>query len=312
MEGRVGGAVVEYRLLYQERPRSGDLITVRTSVRAMSGRSHRLVHWLFDVRSGDCLCTSEAVAVTLDLQTRRAVELPEAQRRRMEAFVIAEPRRDERPGPAGSVCAGRCPVRRIRSRCDSWRPAGANRWPSPSATSKQALIVRLSGPPGPGIDRRRELQVLEAAAAAGLTPAPLHADPRRGELVLPDLGLPTPDGTARGLGASRRGSEPCCSASIACVRPPRADSIRWPMPCCGWSGQRSPGCRCRPGSTASRGGFDPPDAPMLRRRSWPASEPGLPTTCTCWRASLAAGSSRLAAQAMSGWTPVTLADDRRG
>lgn len=91
MEGRLGGAVVEYRLLYHQRPRSGDLITVRTGVRAISGRSHRLVHWLFDVRSGDCLCTSEAVAVTLDLQTRRAVELPEAQRRRMAAFVIAEP-----------------------------------------------------------------------------------------------------------------------------------------------------------------------------------------------------------------------------
>jgi len=55
----------------------------------------------------------------------------------------------------------------------------------------RALIVRLSGPPGPGIDRRRELQILQAAAAAGLTPAPLHADPDRGELVLPDLGLPT-------------------------------------------------------------------------------------------------------------------------
>lgn len=55
----------------------------------------------------------------------------------------------------------------------------------------RALIVRLSGPPGPGIDRRRELRVLEAAAAAALTPAPLHADPDRGELVLPDLGLPT-------------------------------------------------------------------------------------------------------------------------
>lgn len=33
--------------------------------------------------------------------------------------------------------------------------------------------------------------MLEAAAAAGLTPAPLHADPRRGEMVLPHLGLPT-------------------------------------------------------------------------------------------------------------------------
>jgi acyl-CoA thioester hydrolase len=91
MEGRIGGAVVEYRLHYHRRPRSGDLITVRTGVRAITGRTHRLVHWLFDARSGECLCSSEAVAVTLDLQTRRAVELPEAQRRRMEAFVIAEP-----------------------------------------------------------------------------------------------------------------------------------------------------------------------------------------------------------------------------
>lgn len=89
-EGRVGGAVVEYRLHYLARPRPGDLVTVRTGVLALAGRSHRFAHWLFDARTGECLCSTEAVAVTLDLDSRRAIAMPDAQRERMQRFLLPQ------------------------------------------------------------------------------------------------------------------------------------------------------------------------------------------------------------------------------
>ncbi|HSG91563.1 MAG TPA: thioesterase family protein [Pseudomonadales bacterium] len=89
-EGRVGGAVVEYRLDYRRRPRAGDLLTVRTGVVALQGRAHRIAHWLFDARSGEGLCWAEAVAVTLDLESRRAIDMPAEQHARMAQYLIPE------------------------------------------------------------------------------------------------------------------------------------------------------------------------------------------------------------------------------
>jgi acyl-CoA thioester hydrolase len=89
-EGRVGGAVVEYRLDYRRRPRAGDLVSVRTGVASLQGRAHRIAHWLFDARSGEGLCWAEVVAVTLDLGTRRAIAMPAEQHARMAQFLIPD------------------------------------------------------------------------------------------------------------------------------------------------------------------------------------------------------------------------------
>ena len=70
---RQGAAVLEYRLIYRKWPKAGDLFQVRSGLGQVGEKVHGLVHWIMDPRSGDAWCTSEAVAVTFDLTTRKVI-----------------------------------------------------------------------------------------------------------------------------------------------------------------------------------------------------------------------------------------------
>lgn len=77
---RVGGAVLEYRLVNFDWPRAGDRLVVRSGLAGVDSRTQRLVHWMLDPHSGRPWGVAEAVAVTLDLDARKIVPIsPEAQ-----------------------------------------------------------------------------------------------------------------------------------------------------------------------------------------------------------------------------------------
>ena len=73
-EVRSGAAVLEYRLRYRSWPRVGDVIEVRTGLGTVQPKVHSLVHWMLNPDTGEAYCTSEAVAVTFDLNTRKVIE----------------------------------------------------------------------------------------------------------------------------------------------------------------------------------------------------------------------------------------------
>ncbi len=70
---RLGGAVLEYRLVYRRWPRAGDRFVIRSGRGFRKGKekTHSFVHWIIDPDSGEAWCTSEAVAVVLNLKTRK-------------------------------------------------------------------------------------------------------------------------------------------------------------------------------------------------------------------------------------------------
>ncbi len=70
---RVGAAVLEYRLIYRRWPRAGDRFEVFSALARADGKTHSLIHWLVDPDSGQAWLTSEAVAVTLDLEARKII-----------------------------------------------------------------------------------------------------------------------------------------------------------------------------------------------------------------------------------------------
>lgn len=74
---RMGGAVLEYRLLYLDRPRIGDHLALRSGLAEITGKTQRLVHWLLDPTTGAPWVSSEAVAVNLDLDARKIVTITE-------------------------------------------------------------------------------------------------------------------------------------------------------------------------------------------------------------------------------------------
>jgi acyl-CoA thioester hydrolase len=68
---KLGGAVLEYRLAYRRWPRAGDRFVIRSARGFQKEKTHSFVHWLIDPVSGEAWCTTEAVAVVLNLATRK-------------------------------------------------------------------------------------------------------------------------------------------------------------------------------------------------------------------------------------------------
>lgn len=68
---RMGGAVLEYRLVYRKWPRAGDRFVIRSGRGFQKEKVHSFIHWIVDPDSGEAWCTSEAVAVALNLETRK-------------------------------------------------------------------------------------------------------------------------------------------------------------------------------------------------------------------------------------------------
>jgi acyl-CoA thioester hydrolase len=86
---RIGGAVLEYRLVHLAWPHAGDRFVVRSGLAGIDERTQRLVHWMLDPHSGRPWGTSEAVAVTLDLDARKIVTASPTARTTLGERVIA-------------------------------------------------------------------------------------------------------------------------------------------------------------------------------------------------------------------------------
>lgn len=90
--GEEGGALVELRIVHHAPLRAGDLFTIQSGMAAVARKTQHLVHLFFDERSRACVASAEGIAVAMDLKSRRAVELPEARRQRIEARLLRLPK----------------------------------------------------------------------------------------------------------------------------------------------------------------------------------------------------------------------------
>jgi acyl-CoA thioester hydrolase len=84
----LGGAVLEYRLAYAAWPRAGDRFVVKSGLVGFDDRAQRLAHWVIDPDTGAPWATSEAVAISLDLEARRIVPLTAEAKARLAERVI--------------------------------------------------------------------------------------------------------------------------------------------------------------------------------------------------------------------------------
>jgi acyl-CoA thioester hydrolase len=77
---RVGGAVLEYRLVHLDWPRAGQRLEIRSGLKTADARTKTMVHWMVDPETGKAWGTSEAVAVTFDLDARKIVAITDEAR----------------------------------------------------------------------------------------------------------------------------------------------------------------------------------------------------------------------------------------
>ena len=86
----VGGAALEYRYVFHERPRLGDVIEVRSALKGLGRKTTHLCHWIFNLETGRCVATSEAVAVSFDLTTRKSIDISPGARSAMEQRIVPD------------------------------------------------------------------------------------------------------------------------------------------------------------------------------------------------------------------------------
>jgi acyl-CoA thioester hydrolase len=73
---RFGWAILETRSILLNVPRAGDLVSSIGADISIARKSRCSRRWTFDVTTGELLGINDAVAVALDLDARRAIEIP--------------------------------------------------------------------------------------------------------------------------------------------------------------------------------------------------------------------------------------------
>jgi acyl-CoA thioester hydrolase len=86
---RSGGAVLEYRIAYLAWPRAGDRVELRSGLLGTDARTMRVAHWMLDPATGEPWGTSEAVAITFDLDARKVVPVSDAARKALARHQVA-------------------------------------------------------------------------------------------------------------------------------------------------------------------------------------------------------------------------------
>ena len=85
---RIGGAVLEYRILHHAWPTAGQHVEIRSGLAESTPRIRRGVHWMLDPVSGKPWVTAEAVAVNFDLDARKVVDINAAAQAGFAARVV--------------------------------------------------------------------------------------------------------------------------------------------------------------------------------------------------------------------------------
>ncbi|MFB9948738.1 thioesterase family protein [Rhizobium puerariae] len=85
--GRVGGAVLEFRILYGETPRIGDCFEIWGGLHRTDKRTMSLVFWMVDPVTGRVFGSMQSIAIVFDLDARAIVEISPAARQALAEHV---------------------------------------------------------------------------------------------------------------------------------------------------------------------------------------------------------------------------------
>ena len=88
--GKYGGAVLEYRLRFQHPVMQDDIVVMRSGLKHVGEKANHMVHLTFNGETGQLMSSAEAIGITLDLEARKVVPLPEDRRQHLQGLVAVE------------------------------------------------------------------------------------------------------------------------------------------------------------------------------------------------------------------------------
>lgn len=86
---RIGSPLLECRITVQRWPRAGDGYLVRSGLKGFGPKVRNIVHWVLDPATGKPWWSMEGVAATMDLDTRKIIDLTDDVRAGLEQACIA-------------------------------------------------------------------------------------------------------------------------------------------------------------------------------------------------------------------------------
>jgi len=85
---RMGGAVVEFRVLHLDWPRAGDVYQIRSGLAGVDGHVKSLIHWMMDPVSGRVYGAMQSIGLDFDLGKRAMIKLTPETRAELQAHVV--------------------------------------------------------------------------------------------------------------------------------------------------------------------------------------------------------------------------------
>lgn len=85
----IGTVALEYRLVYREWPRSGDMFRMYSGTGPQLGKAYSMNHWFMNPQTGRAWATAQSIVVNFDITARKVVATPAPQ---MEALARLAPR----------------------------------------------------------------------------------------------------------------------------------------------------------------------------------------------------------------------------
>lgn len=85
--GKIGGAVLEFRILYGDTPRIGDCFEIWAGLQKTDKRTMSLIFWMVDPFSGRVFGTMQSVAVVFDIDARAIVQISPAATAALAEYV---------------------------------------------------------------------------------------------------------------------------------------------------------------------------------------------------------------------------------
>ena len=87
-DGKVGGAVVEFRRTYGDTLFSGEPFQIKSGIVEVGPKVQSFAHLIFNGRTGQCCVNAQAVALRMDLEARKAITLDDGALAKLHAQKI--------------------------------------------------------------------------------------------------------------------------------------------------------------------------------------------------------------------------------
>ena len=88
-ETNIGGAALEYEFRFKKFVSSGSGVFMKSGLRRINAKTYTWTHWLIEAATNEVLAVADSVIITMDLRTRKAIQMPKRMREELNKILVA-------------------------------------------------------------------------------------------------------------------------------------------------------------------------------------------------------------------------------